>query len=76
VLFLGHPTYAVTVVIFLLLLRAAAAACFPGVGCRGPRKCGYLCCCWWSDLRLCSGAAGLLNALVGLPFAVKLLVSG
>src|SRR5580698_10403853 len=76
VLFLGHPTYALTVVVFLLLLSS-------GTGSLASRK-------WftqsnraWFPLAFIAGAivlyvfilAGLLNALVGLPFEAKLLVS-
>src|SRR5580704_3537743 len=76
VLFLGHPTYALTVVVFLLLLSS-------GAGSLASRK-------WvaqtqraWRPLVFIAGALmlyvfilpGLLNALVGLPFAAKLLVS-
>jgi hypothetical protein len=77
VLFLGHPTYALTVVVFLLLLSS-------GVGSLASRQ-------WladsrqvWVPLTLITAALlayvfflpGLLNALVGLPFLAKLLVSG
>src|SRR5579863_491337 len=76
VLFLGHPTYALTVVVFLLLLSS-------GAGSLASRK-------WvarrqraWLPLAFITAALllyvfilpGLLNALVGLPFATKLLVS-
>ena len=76
VLFLGHPTYALTVVVFLLLLSS-------GAGSLASRK-------WvaqtqraWRPLIFIAGALmlyvfilpGLLNALVGLPFVAKLLVS-
>jgi hypothetical protein len=76
VLFLGHPTYALTVVVFLLLLSS-------GSGSLASRK-------WvahtqraWLPLAVIAGALllyvfilpGLLNALVGLPFEAKLLVS-
>jgi spermidine synthase len=76
VLFLGHPTYALTVVVFLLLLSS-------GTGSLASRK-------WlaqtqraWLPLAFIAGALllyvfilpGLLNALVGLPFEAKLLVS-
>ena len=76
VLFLGHPTYALTVVVFLLLLSS-------GAGSLASRK-------WlaqtqraWLPLSFITAALllcvfilpGLLNALVGLPFATKLLVS-
>src|SRR5207302_7919967 len=77
VLFLGHPTYALTVVIFLMLLSS-------GAGSLASRK-------WLSDparirLPLVLIAAivvvyvvflpKLLIALVGLPFIAKLAVSG
>lgn len=76
VLFLGHPTYALTVVVFLLLLSS-------GAGSMVSRK-------WLHDtnqVRLPLAATAslllifvlvlpwLLNALVGLPFEAKLLVS-
>jgi len=76
VLFLGHPTYALTVVVFLLLLSS-------GAGSLASRK-------WlahtqraWLPLAFVASALllyvyilpGLLNALIGLPFAAKLLVS-
>lgn len=85
VLFLGHPTYALTVVVFLLLLSS-------GAGSVAARR-------WMSPkptptpsggsrlFKVLSLIAGLillnvvvlpalLSAAVGLPFAVKLLVSG
>jgi spermidine synthase len=77
VLFLGHPTYALTVVIFLMLLAS-------GAGSLTARN-------WTPDLRtlrpillaiVLSVAAYLgllpivLKSFVGLPFGVKLLVSG
>jgi hypothetical protein len=76
VLFLGHPTYALTVVVFLLLLSS-------GAGSLASRK-------WLAETRrtrlplllIAAGLLlyvfilpGLLNALMGLPFAAKLLVS-
>jgi spermidine synthase len=76
VLFLGHPTYALTVVVFLLLLSS-------GAGSLASRK-------WlaqtqhaWLPLTFIASALllyvfilpGILNALVGLPFEAKLLVS-
>ena len=76
VLFLGHPTYALTVVVFLLLLSSGA---------------GSLVSRWWLDnvlrvrlpLMLIVASLllyvlimpALLNRLVGLPFVLKLLVS-
>ncbi len=76
VLFLGHPVYALTVVVFLLLLSSGA---------------GSMVSKWWlaetsrmwlpllliaAALLLCVGVLpGLLGRLVGLPFMAKLLVS-
>ena len=76
VLFLGHPVYALTVVVFLLLLSSGA---------------GSMVCRWWLaetnriwlPLILIAAALllyvavlpGLLNRLVGWPFAAKLVVS-
>ena len=42
VLFLGHPTYALTVVIFLLLLSSGAGSFCRGGGCRTRRAGGFL----------------------------------
>ena len=77
VLFLGHPVYALTVVVFLLLLSSGA---------------GSMVSRWWLPqtdrvwlpllliaaalLALCRSAARpCWDALVGLPFIAKLLVS-
>jgi SAM-dependent methyltransferase len=77
VLFLGHPTYALTVVIFLMLLAS-------GAGSLSARR-------WAPRIRtlrpvlllIVAGVIAylgvlppILKSLVGLPFAVKLLVSG
>jgi len=77
VLFLGHPTYALTVVIFLLLLSSGGGSLLSRYWLRRPAQV-------WAPLVFLVGAIcayvlvlpGLLNALVGLPFAMKLLVSG
>jgi spermidine synthase len=76
VLFLGHPTYALTVVVFLLLLSS-------GAGSLASRK-------WLAQtkrarlpLTFIAGVLllyvfilpGLLNMLMGLPFKTKLMVS-
>jgi len=76
VLFLGHPTYALTVVVFLLLLSSGASSL-------ASRQ--WLTQTWkaWLPLVLIVGTLllyvsilqGLLNALVGLSFPAKLLVS-
>ena len=75
VLFLGHPTYALTVVVFLLLLSSGAGSLASRKWLAGKTA--------WLPLILVVAALllyvfilpGLLNALVGLPFVVKLLVS-
>jgi len=77
VLFLGHPTYALTVVIFLLLLSSGAGSLISRRWLPEPARI-------WIPLSLLVVAIcihvlilpGLLNALVGLPFVVKLLISG
>lgn len=76
VLFLGHPTYALTVVIFLLLLSSGAGSLLSRRWL--PRTTRI-----WIPLILLACAIGLyvlvlpmlLNALVGLPFLVKLSMS-
>jgi spermidine synthase len=76
VLFLGHPTYALTVVVFLLLLSS-------GLGSVAARR--WISGC--SQLRMLLAAIvaivglyvlvlpGLLSAVVGTPFSLKLLIS-
>jgi spermidine synthase len=76
VLFLGHPTYALTVVVFLLLLSSGAGSLASRKWIAGAQRA-------WLPLAFIAGALllyvfilpGLLNALMGLPFAAKLLVS-
>ena len=76
VLFLGHPTYALTVVVFLLLLSS-------GMGSLTSRKWLMHASRVWIPLTLiASGLAvyvltlpQVLNVLVGLPFFAKLAVS-
>jgi hypothetical protein len=77
VLFLGHPTYALTVVIFLLLLSSGAGSLFSRRWLPEPDR------VWLPLLLLVIAIAvhvlilpGLLNALVGLPFDAKLVISG
>jgi hypothetical protein len=76
VLFLGHPTYALTVVVFLLLLSSGAGSLASRRLLPHTRRVRL-------PLALIVGALllyvfilpALLNALVGLPFPLKLLVS-
>jgi hypothetical protein len=77
VLFLGHPTYALTVVIFLLLLSSGAGSLFSRRWLTETAR-------GWIPLALLIVAislytfvlTGLLSALIGLPFVAKLAVSG
>jgi len=76
VLFLGHPVYALTVVVFLLLLSSGAGSMVSR---------WWLAETWRLRVTLFLVAAvllvyvallpGLLNRLVGLPFAAKLLIT-
>jgi hypothetical protein len=76
VLFLGHPTYALTVVIFLLLLSSGGGSLISRRWLPDPARV-------WLPLLLLVAAIcvyvvalpSLLNGLVGIPFAVKLVVS-
>lgn len=76
VLFLGHPTYALTVVVFLLLLSSGAGSVTSRNWLRGSRGLGQL-------LAWIAGLAALymlllpllLAAAVGLPFMAKLAIS-
>jgi hypothetical protein len=75
-LFLGHPTYALTVVVFLLLLSSGAGSLASRKWVAHPKHA-------WLPLALIAATLvlyvfilpGLLNALVGLPFDAKLLIS-
>lgn len=77
VLFLGHPTYALTVVIFLLLLSSGAGSLISRRWLREPARV-------WLPLVLLVIAISayvvvlpsILTTLVGLPFLLKLVVSG
>ena len=76
VLFLGHPTYALTVVVFLLLLSSGAGslASRRWLGESGSAR-GPLLLVVAALLLLVFVLPALLNALVGLPFLAKLAVS-
>jgi hypothetical protein len=76
VLFLGHPVYALTVVVFLLLLSSGAGSMVSRWWLAETSRV-------WMPLFLIAAAVllyvgllpGLLGRMVGLPFMVKLLVS-
>ncbi|HEX4488061.1 MAG TPA: hypothetical protein VH088_17415, partial [Terriglobales bacterium] len=76
VLFLGHPTYALTVVVFLLLLSSGAGSLLSRKWLRETKRA-------WVPLLIIVAALllyvfvlpAILNALVGLPFLVKLGIS-
>jgi len=77
VLFLGHPTYALTVVIFLMLLSSGAGSLLSRRWLAAPRR------VWKVALGIAGcmlvyvfALPGLLRALVGIPFMMKLVVSG
>lgn len=77
VLFLGHPTYALTVVVFLMLLSSGAGSLL------SRRLFARAVLGLWPLLAIVSVLVGyvfllptLLPSLVGLPFAAKLLISG
>lgn len=77
VLFLGHPTYALTVVIFLLMLSSGAGSLFSRLWLPQPQN-------GWVPLTLVIATLlayvfflpGRLAGLVGLPFADRLFISG
>src|SRR5438477_9462982 len=76
VLFLGHPTYALTVVIFLMLLSSGAGSVVSRSWLSHSRQV-------WMPLAVISAALiiyvgvlpGLLDRFVGVPFLAKLLIS-
>ena len=76
VLFLGHPTYALTVVVFLLLLSSGAGSLTARRWLSDPRQVR------WVLAAITAGLAALvvllprvLGAWIGLPFPAKLAVS-
>ncbi|HZD96227.1 MAG TPA: hypothetical protein VE133_18340, partial [Candidatus Sulfotelmatobacter sp.] len=76
VLFLGHPTYALTVVVFLLLLSSGAGSVAARRRVSGPKKILPLLACITALILLnLVVLPWLLSAAVGLPFAVKLMIS-
>jgi spermidine synthase len=76
ILFLGHPTYALTVVVFLVLLASGAGSLSSSKWIHTPRR-------LWLPLTVIVVALliytavlpALLNRLVGAPFAAKLIIS-
>ena len=77
VLFLGHPTYALTVVVFLLLLSSGAGSVFTRGRVTGSSRLGWLLLILVAlILFYVFIVPGLLSSAVGLPFTLKLLVSG
>jgi hypothetical protein len=77
VLFLGHPTYALTVVVFLLLLSSGAGSVAArrriSSGSKILPLLGLISAIIVIDVAL---LPWLLSAAIGLPFAIKLLISG
>ena len=76
VLFLGHPTYALTVVVFLMLLSSGAGSVISRKWISSPQKV-------WAPLLITASALivyvwvlpFILNRLVGAPFTSKLVIS-
>jgi hypothetical protein len=76
VLFLGHPTYALTVVVFLMLLSSGAGSVVSGRWIANPARV-------WLPLTAVISALvidvvilpWILNSLIGSPFPAKLLIS-
>src|SRR5437879_5344613 len=76
VLFLGHPTYALTVVVFLMLLSSGAGSVISRKWIAAPQRV-------WVPLLITASALmvyvwilpQILNRLVGVPFPAKLVIS-
>lgn len=76
VLFLGHPTYALTVVVFLMLLASGAGSMMSRRWLADPVRVRLPLALIVAGLLVADLALpGLLSSLVGLPFAAKLAVS-
>jgi hypothetical protein len=76
VLFLGHPTYALTVVVFLMLLSSGAGSVTSRKWIASPQRVWLPLIVTASALLVYVGVLPfILNALVGVPFAAKLVVS-
>ena len=76
VLFLGHPTYALTVVVFLLLLSSGAGSLMSRRWLRDPLQVRLpLLLITFALLLYVGFLPALLRSLVGIPFVAKLLIS-
>ena len=76
VLFLGNPTYALTVVIFLMLLSSGAGSLLSRRWFRQPTRVAWAMAVIVIALLVCVFALPRwLESLVGLPFVMKLLIS-
>jgi hypothetical protein len=77
VLFLGHPTYALTVVVFLMLLSSGLGSLVSRKWCAEPSRVWLPLCVVISALVLYTAVLpALLNRLVGAPLFAKLGISG
>src|SRR5271165_4217571 len=77
VLFLGYPTYALTVVVFLMLLSSGAGSLLSHRWLSKPTRVGLVLIFIVAGLAIYVVALPrLLEAMIGLPFAAKLLMSG
>lgn len=77
VLFLGHPVYALTVVVFLMLLSSGIGSLVSRRWVPNPYR------VWWVALVIAALALGyvallptFLHGAIGFPFALKLFISG
>jgi len=76
VLFLGNPTYALTVVIFLMLLSSGVGSLLSRRWIRQPTRVAWAIAVVVAVLLFCVVAMpGMLERLVGLPFLAKLFIS-
>ncbi len=76
VLFLGYPTYALTVVVFLMLLSSGAGSLVSRRWLRQPARVGFVLTFIVAGLAIyVFTLPRLLDAMIGLPFAAKLLMS-
>ncbi len=76
VLFLGYPTYALTVVVFLLLLSSGAGSLLSRRWCSEPTRVAFALTFIVAGLATYVFALPrVLDAMIGLPFAAKLLIS-